>query len=174
MAESIYTKFKRLLSSILTQWMFIVVFLVSYYWVNHVLPENIWHFFGLAQNTQLTVSHEESVDFLKTLTSFPDFRTMAEYLGALLSHVSHWGYLNLTLIFAKVTRFVSVGICNIVLLYMALCILGNIFKTYRQKVHQKETVDLVIEALVPQMTELQMEVRHLRSEIKIMRNKLDL
>ena len=163
---------KRLIASIASQWLLILTFFVGYYWSNHILPEKIMDFYGLLQENRVTSLPDQSGDFLRSLTSFPDFKTLASYLASLLSQAGNWGYVNLTLIFARLTRFVCVGVCNIVLLYLALNIFFNIIKTYKQKTHLHESVQMIVEALLPQLENMDMEIRHLRSEVKMLKHEL--
>lgn len=172
MSDSFYIAFKRLVYSIYSQWLLILFFFIGYYWTNHILPQKIWEYFGLLRLQETSLPTDQTMDFLRAISSFPDFQTMASYLSELFGQATTWGYLNLTLIFAKITRFAAVGICNILLLYLLFNIVMNVFKTYKQKTTIAKTVHLVVKALEPQLTCLEMEVRSLRSEIKMLKNEL--
>ncbi len=172
MHDFLYVRFKRLLSSIASQWLLILIFFIGYYWTNHVMPEKIWNFFGLLKEQQVFKFPDQTKDFLNSITSFPDFKTMASYLASLLNQAGNWGYLNLTLIFAKVTRFICTGICNIVLFYILLNILINIFKAYKQRGYIQKTVNLMTEALAPDLDDLKIEIRRLSAEVKMLKNEL--
>ncbi len=172
MSDIFYTHFKRLISSILSQWLLIVIFFIGYYWTNHILSEKIWSFFGLLPSQQVVQLPDQTNDFLKSIASFPDFKTMAAYLSNLLNQAGNWGYVNLTLIFAKITRFVCMGICNIILFYIALNIIVNVFKTYKQQNFLQKSVTMITDALSPELESLTMEIRRLSAEVKMLKNEL--
>ncbi len=136
------------------------------------MPDKIWAFFGLLKDRPVFNLPDQTTDFLKSIASFPDFQTMASYLSNLLNQAGNWGYVNLTLIFAKITRFVCMGICNIILFYIALNIVINTFKVYKQKGFVQKTVNKIREALAPEMDDLSIEIRRLSAEIKMLKNEL--
>lgn len=169
--------FCRFVASIFSQWFFFLIFGMIYYWNRFVLPDKIHTFFGIEDLKVKVDLASKGVEVIKQMAGVTNPTAYLNYTTSLVNKAILSSRLQLMQTFDSISHFVLTGFINIGLFCLMIYIIIRVFRTYKQKTYQRESVRLITKELMPKLEDLNQEIKALRSELKALKddkqNRLD-
>ena len=169
--------FCRFVASILSQWFFFLIFGIVYYWNRFVLPDKIHAFFSIEDLKEKVDLAAQATEFMKQMASVTNPTAYLNYTSSLVNKTILSSRLQLMQTFDNISQFVLSGLINIALICLLVYIVIRVFRVYKQKTYQRESVRLITRELMPKLEDLNQEIKALRAELKALKddkqNRLD-
>ena len=170
-------RFCRFVASIFSQWFFFLIFAIVYCWNRFVLPDKIHAFFGIEDLQEKVNIAAQATEFMKKMASVTNPTAYLNYTTSVVNKTILSGRLHLMQTFASISHFVLTGLINLALFCLIIYIVIRIFRVYKQKTLQHESVRLITKELMPKLEDLNQEIKSLRAELKALKddkqNRLD-
>ena len=163
-------RFCRLVASIFAQWFFFLMWGIIYGWSHLILPERIHAFFGIEVLKGKVDLAAKGVEAIKQIAGVTNPTAYLNYTTSLVQQAILSSRLHLMQTFDSISHFVLVGLINIGLFCLMVYIVIRIFRTYKEKTHQRESVRLITKELMPKLEDLNQEIKSLRAELKAIKN----
>ncbi len=162
--------FYRFITSIFSQWFFFLIWGVIFVWNRFILPDKIHVFFGIeALQTKVDLA-TKATELVKQMAGISNPTAYLNYTNALVNQSILSSRLHLMQTFSNISHFVLTGLINIGLFCLLIYIVIRVFRAYRQKIYQHESVRLITKELLPKLDNLNQEIKTLRTELKALKN----
>lgn len=162
--------FCRFIASIFSQWFLFLIFGIIYCWNQFILPNKIHSFFSIESLKEKVDLASKATELVRQMAGVTNPTAYLNYTTSLVNQTILSSRLHLMQTFANISHFVLTGLINIGLFCLMIYIIIRIFRTYRQKSHQRENVRLITKELMPKLESLNQEIKALRTELKALKD----
>lgn len=163
--------FCRFVASIFSQWFFFLAFGIIYFWNRFILPDKIHSFFGIEELKEKLDIAAQATEFMKQLASVTNPTAYLNYTASLVNKTILSSRLQLMQTFNSISQFLLTGLINIGLFCLIIYIIIRVFRSYKQRTNQRETVHLITRELLPKLESLNQEIKSLRLELKNLKDE---
>ena len=163
-------RFCRFVASIFAQWFFFLIFGIVYCWNRFILPDKIHAFFGIESLKLKLDLVSQGTETMRQMANLTNPTAYLNYMTSLIEKAMFASRLNLMQTFASVSQFVICGLIHVALFCLMIYIVIRIFRTYKQKTQQRESVHLITKELMPKLEDLNQEIKALHAELKALKD----
>ncbi|MGN0919528.1 MAG: hypothetical protein ACI4OR_02060 [Alphaproteobacteria bacterium] len=169
--QALYEKLCRLIISLCYQIPWILMGTALHFYAHQTFPEKIQSAFSVAEAQSRLAQATQAAAFMKDMISVSNPVASVNYLTSLVSQTTAWSRLNTSQMFATASTAFCLWLVDAFLFLGGIYLVWRVYKTYRQKGHQKENAQLILKELSPCFKELQNEIRQLREEVWELKNE---